>query len=903
MNILRAELSNFGLFQQRTFEFAPGLNIVFGPNESGKTTLHRFLVGMFYGFKKPGAKRRVYLPERERYRPWQGGEYAGALEYEWNGHRYRLERDFANDRFRVLDAVTGGDCTSQFQQDATREYDVALRHLGFSALAFERTISIAQTDSSLSGKEQRDAVEEIRSRLANVVQGGDESISVRQALQRLDRAIALLGTPNARTKPFGRIHQQYEQLLEERNDAMRKLAEVQALVREQRALEKEREKAENARRQAEYAHRKVQLAVLQRRLRRATAISEELSRIEKERVEAEASLRRMPDFEQLELEWGNPELALERLRHQEQLLSRLWDELGQVGEQNEEVARRLDKLGVIARMPLEKRDIMSELRQRFEALRLEPYHEQLADLNGRIAQTTQRAAHGAVMRLAAIAGTIGLGTTLWLFDTSFSWLVSTALLVVLLLALYNENRLAAVRRALNECRSEEATLRERLSKAEQEKRHLQQEIEELLQAANVSGLNAWEAGWQQRDQLEAKRSWLEGRKRRLETNIAEANEEQLAIRVAIGQLLGVSGCVESPKTESNSRYATTKHAVIPGQTAVQLQRASWTNADLEHYFAKRLEWHETKNRLKEIDEAWTRLQTERQALLAGWTLEQLREATARAKEAVVLCQRQRAEQTAMPTNPDFTVSDAHDESPEERNSLEEFDQTMAGLSDHEDAYTDADLPDFEMAWRAAEEQCLRLERREQQVAAEITARLTDRTLADVEEELLLVRKEYEELRLRLDALQLARRAIVAAAEGIQREFAPELNSKAGVILDKLSGGRYRRMYIDEEFEVRVHAPGQSRLIELASLSAGTIDLVQFSVRLATAELISGNRNFPLFLDDPFAQADEQRLRASLSTISNISREHQIILFTCHRPVLDAMRELRLEYHLVDLGGR
>ena len=49
MRIERAKVDNFGKLNQREFRFGPGINVIYGENEGGKSTLQGFFRGMFYG--------------------------------------------------------------------------------------------------------------------------------------------------------------------------------------------------------------------------------------------------------------------------------------------------------------------------------------------------------------------------------------------------------------------------------------------------------------------------------------------------------------------------------------------------------------------------------------------------------------------------------------------------------------------------------------------------------------------------------------------------------------------------------------------------------------------------------------------------------------------------------------
>ena len=94
MQIKKIRIRNFGQFHNREFTFAPGLNVIYGENESGKTTLHTFLVSMLFGLEKSrgrGAKQDVYT----KYEPWNSASfYSGEMEFEVGGKDFGLERNF-----------------------------------------------------------------------------------------------------------------------------------------------------------------------------------------------------------------------------------------------------------------------------------------------------------------------------------------------------------------------------------------------------------------------------------------------------------------------------------------------------------------------------------------------------------------------------------------------------------------------------------------------------------------------------------------------------------------------------------------------------------------------------------------------------------------------------------------
>ena len=52
MKIKKIQIQQFGKLKNREISLEPGVNVIYGPNESGKSTLHGFLRGMFFGLPR-----------------------------------------------------------------------------------------------------------------------------------------------------------------------------------------------------------------------------------------------------------------------------------------------------------------------------------------------------------------------------------------------------------------------------------------------------------------------------------------------------------------------------------------------------------------------------------------------------------------------------------------------------------------------------------------------------------------------------------------------------------------------------------------------------------------------------------------------------------------------------------
>lgn len=97
MYIKKLLLQHFGKYNNREMELQPGLNLIYGPNEAGKTTVKDFIIGMFYGIERQrGIASRT--DEYMRHEPLDGSGYAGSMELQTEDGTYLIERNFRKDQ-------------------------------------------------------------------------------------------------------------------------------------------------------------------------------------------------------------------------------------------------------------------------------------------------------------------------------------------------------------------------------------------------------------------------------------------------------------------------------------------------------------------------------------------------------------------------------------------------------------------------------------------------------------------------------------------------------------------------------------------------------------------------------------------------------------------------------------
>ena len=210
MILHRLELRRFLGLADHVFEFAPGVNVVVGPNEAGKSTLRTAIRTVLY--ENPATASSRY---REQYRTWQVDDPPELrLHFEIAGRRFLLTKNYATRKVVLADSATG---QTWEQHKTVQERLVAALGLPTDDL-FDATAHIAQTHL------ERIHVTSIGKELGTVIGGGGEDVTT--ALRRLDAHIRSLerGSRGTAAREPGRLV-----ALERKETALR--SEVETLRR------------------------------------------------------------------------------------------------------------------------------------------------------------------------------------------------------------------------------------------------------------------------------------------------------------------------------------------------------------------------------------------------------------------------------------------------------------------------------------------------------------------------------------------------------------------------------------------------------------------------------------------------------------------------------------------------
>lgn len=226
MKINKIKINSYGKLKEKEIELKDGINIIYGKNESGKSTLLNFIVNSFYGISKN--KKGKEYSDVEKYTPWLGEEFSGKLEYELNNkNKYEIYRDFKKKNPKIFNENME-DISKEFNIDKSKGNEFFYEQTKVDEELFLSTVVVGQQEVKLGKQEQNILVQKI----ANLVGTGDDNVSYKRAIDRINRRLLdEIGTQRSREKPINIINKKIEDL-EQKKQELEKYEDIKYEIEE-----------------------------------------------------------------------------------------------------------------------------------------------------------------------------------------------------------------------------------------------------------------------------------------------------------------------------------------------------------------------------------------------------------------------------------------------------------------------------------------------------------------------------------------------------------------------------------------------------------------------------------------------------------------------------------------------
>ena len=213
MKIQELKINNFGKIKNKQISLGENINIIYGKNEAGKSTILKYIINSFYGISKN--KKGKEYSDLEKYKPWTGEEFSGKLKYELdNGKVYEVFRDFKKKNPKIFNENME-DISNQFSTDKTSGIQFFSEQTGVGEELFLSTFVSSQQEIRLQKNEQNILIQKI----SNLVGTGEDNVSYKMAIDRINRRqLEEIGTMRTREKPINILERRIMELEQEKQN-------------------------------------------------------------------------------------------------------------------------------------------------------------------------------------------------------------------------------------------------------------------------------------------------------------------------------------------------------------------------------------------------------------------------------------------------------------------------------------------------------------------------------------------------------------------------------------------------------------------------------------------------------------------------------------------------------------
>lgn len=218
MKIKELKINGFGKLENKEIGLKDNINVIYGENEAGKSTLLKFITGMFYGLSKN--KNGQAVPDIEKLKPWKTEEFSGKIKYELdNKNIFEVYRDFKKKNPNIYNNNLE-EISKEFNIDKTKGNQFFYDQVGLEEDIFNSSVITKQAEVKLDEKSQNNIIQKI----SNILGTGEDNISYSKIVTKLKKKMMdEIGTSNSKERPINLVEKRINEIEQEK----KKLEEYQ----------------------------------------------------------------------------------------------------------------------------------------------------------------------------------------------------------------------------------------------------------------------------------------------------------------------------------------------------------------------------------------------------------------------------------------------------------------------------------------------------------------------------------------------------------------------------------------------------------------------------------------------------------------------------------------------------
>jgi len=915
MIIEKVNIKSHGKLNNTELDFSPSLNIIYGENEAGKSTLQNFILAMLYGPLRPDLKQKKYEDDVVIKKPWNGGEWGGQLVFRLDsGERYEVIRNFDKKTVQIFDEF-GNDIANDFGILRNGDSNFAEELLGINKTIFKDTVFISQNMvDSLSDRKN------LKNKIQAIVSTGTEEISLKLAIEKLDDALNRIGTPQALRKPLGEsiyLLNELEYELEESKEIFKhiseKLEELQSLKERLKELNEEE-------RDLEYSHLFFKQKELKERI-------EEIERIESTVEKLNSSIR---DERIIEIDENDFQEAVKLNTKRGQISERIEE----LKSKHDEYESEIDKLkkslpfyaGSVDEIIDELDGLSSTLKAKNASLEtVQGSIEELSKSRENLSQELSKISNFALVSEKDVEDVLKAETrkqyyeewlrakrekieinnekikmlenyekskkrksaALLLLGLVFSFMpifgfpvaiIFPGVLLIISSLVYFKlaskvGEIKLLRREVNEIQ------------AEINSQSYKDFSRDLFDKLGVSSKKEFIVKYNQYKEISEKIRSID---EEIEKLLNKSKEIKYEIKSLIDDVLATISKLGIDTSSIGDMAEITevlgKLDSIVNNTLQNLKLISKKNQLLTTTVSQH---NEIKKELEQLYDTLKRVEDELAKILRKYSVESfedLKEAYntyIQFSDTLSEIRRLNAKKSGLLGGK--KVEDLKHDLEKIEAEFKKFDGENVNLITNED---------IETSLKNVRQKIAQLREKIKENEGEITTLEKNyKPVQEIEERIEELKTKVDSLKIGRRALEIAKSVLIEAERDFTRDFVRVLNERISPIA-KLITNRYDDVRVDDDLDINVRDPEYMRFAECSQLSRGAIDQIYFILKVAIAEMLTKDyESLPLILDDIFANYDPWRLEKALDFLTELAQKFQVIFFTCHKEQVHSLIEL------------
>ena len=224
MKIEKIKINSYGNLKNKEINLEK-LNIIYGKNESGKSTLLNFIKNIFYGISKN--KNGKNISDYDKYLPWGENDFSGKIKYRLdNNINFEVYRDFNKKNPEIYNEQLE-DISNNFKIDKKTGNQFFIEQTNIDENTFMSTALSMQKEVIVDNNTQGILLQKV----ANLAETGSEDVSYKKALSNINSMLLNeVGTSNSKERPINIAEsniKQYTIDLMTNNDVREKRYEIE----------------------------------------------------------------------------------------------------------------------------------------------------------------------------------------------------------------------------------------------------------------------------------------------------------------------------------------------------------------------------------------------------------------------------------------------------------------------------------------------------------------------------------------------------------------------------------------------------------------------------------------------------------------------------------------------------